>query len=133
MNAPRFALALAAILPVTVALRAADSSGPVYELRTYTAAPGKSAELLARFRNHTLKIFERHGMKNVGYWVPADEKDGAADKLIYLLEHKSRDAAKESWKNFSADTQWQEVKKKTEANGRIVAKVDSVYLTPTDF
>jgi hypothetical protein len=80
-----------------------------------------------------MKIFERHGMVNVGYWVPADEKDGAADKLIYLLEHSSREAAKASWKAFGADPEWQAVRKKTQANGRIVTKVDSVFLAATDY
>jgi hypothetical protein len=133
MKFPRFCLPLVLSLATAVAAYSADSSGPVYELRTYTAAPGKTADLLQRFRNHTLKLFERHGMVNVGYWVPMDEKDGAADKLIYLLEHKSRAAATESWKKFGADPEWQDVVKKSQANGKLVGKVESVYLTPTDF
>jgi len=116
-----------------ISLQAASDSGPVYELRTYTATPGNEAAVLARFREHTLKLFSRHGMVNVGYWVPAEAKDGSADKLVYLLEHKSRDAAKASWKAFSADPEWQQVKKKTEANGRIVAKAESIFLASTDF
>jgi hypothetical protein len=105
----------------------------VFELRTYTATPGNHGAVLSRFRDHTVKLFERQGMENVGYWVPMDEKDGAADKLVYLLAYKNRDAAKASWKSFSADPEWQEVRKKTEANGKIVAKADSIYLTPTDY
>lgn len=112
---------------------AAASGGPVYELRTYTATPGNGANVVARFRQHTVKLFEKHGMVNVGYWVPADEKDGAADKLVYLLEHRSRDAAKASWKAFAADPAWKEVVKQTEANGKIVAKVESVYLAPAAY
>jgi hypothetical protein len=126
------ALVLGALASLASA-QAASDSGRVYELRTYTTAPDKLDALLARFRDHTLKIFERHGMENVGYWVPMEAKDGASNKLVYLLAHKNRDAAKASWKAFSADPQWQEVKKKTEANGKIVEKVDSVYLTPTDY
>lgn len=133
MKFPRFCLALLLALVATIAARSADSSGPVYELRTYTAAPGKMAAMMTRFREHTLKLFERHGMVNVGYWTPMDEKDGSADKLVYLLEHKSRDAAKASWKSFGADPQWQDAKKKSEAAGKVVEKVDSVFLVPTDY
>jgi hypothetical protein len=133
MKLPRCYLALVLSWFAAVAAQSADTSGRVYELRTYTATPGNSAAVLARFREHTLKIFERHGMVNVGYWVPADEKDGAADKLVYLLEHKNRDAAKASWKSFNADPEWQEVRKKTEANGKIVAKAEVLFLSPTDF
>lgn len=112
---------------------AAGTAGQVYELRTYTAAPGRGADVVARFREHTTRIFEKHGMVNVGYWVAADAKDGGGEKLIYLLSHKSRDAAKASWKAFSADTEWKEVAKRTTANGQIVAKVESVFLESADF
>ena len=117
----------------SVARLAADSSGQVYELRTYTAAPGRGADVVARFREHTTRIFEKHGMVNVGYWVAADAKDGGGDKLIYLLAHKSRDAAKASWKAFSADPEWKEVAKRTTANGQIVAKAESLFLEAADF
>ena len=104
----------AALLP---ALSAADS-GPVAELRIYTATPGNNDKVLARFRDHTMKLFEKHGMRNLGYAVPMDEKDGAGQKLIYVLTHKSREAAKESWKNFSADPEWKAVVAKSQANGK---------------
>ena len=133
MKAPRFLLALVMSFAAALAVHAADASEKVYELRTYTAPPGKLNELLARFRQHTLKIFERHGMVNVGYWVPMNETDGSADTLIYLLEHKSRAAADASWKAFGADPEWQDVSKKTQVNGKIVAKVDRVYLQAADF
>ena len=77
----------------------AQSGGPVYELRTYTALEGKLPALLARFRDHTLKLFEKHGIENVGYWVPADPPD-SQNKLIYILRHKSREAATASWAAF---------------------------------
>lgn len=133
MKLPRLALSLlGAWLALLTVVSAADSAR-VYELRTYTATPGNLPALLARFRNHTTKLFEKHGMVNVGYWVPADEKDGAATTLIYLLEHKSRAAADASWKAFSADPEWQAVRKASEANGAIVAKAERKYLTATDF
>ncbi len=132
MKLPRLCLAfLIGCIAALTATAAADTR--VYELRTYTATPGNLSALQARFRDHTVKLFEKHGMTNVGYWVPADAKDGSADKLVYLLSYPSRDAAKAAWKSFSADPVWQGVRKKTEANGKIVAKVDSVYLTPTDY
>ena len=134
MKPTRFGLSLtlAWLATFAVATAAADTSR-VYELRTYTATPGNGAAVVARFRDHTVKLFEKHGMVNVGYWVPADAKDGAADKLIYLLEHQSREAAKASWKAFMADPAWKAVVKSTEANGKIVAKAEAVYLAATDF
>ena len=133
MKLPRFLLALLLNLIATVAAFSADTSARVYELRTYTATPGNGPAVLARFRDHTLRIFEKHGMVNVAYWVPADAKDGAGEKLVYLLQHASRDAAKAAWKSFNADPEWQEVRKKSEANGKIVAKAEVVFLAPTDY
>jgi hypothetical protein len=110
--------------------RAAEA-GPVYELRVYTVYPGKMPDLLARFRDHTRAIFERHGMTNVGYWLPVDPKEG--DKLYYVLKHASREAATASWKAFGDDPEWQTVSKASEANGKIVSHVDSKFLTLTDY
>ncbi|MBL9199126.1 MAG: NIPSNAP family protein [Opitutaceae bacterium] len=132
MKSLRIPFLVVATLGVISAAPAATAA-PVYELRTYTAAPGKMADMLARFRNHTVKLFARHGMVNVGYWIPADEKDGAGSKLVYLLEHKSREAAAASWKAFIADPEWKDVQKKSEANGRIVAKLETLFLAATDF
>lgn len=110
---------------------AADTT--VYELRTYTATPGNLDKLLARFRDHTLRIFEKHGMKNIGYAVPTDPADGAGEKLVYLIAHTSRAAAQQSWKNFSADPEWKDVSAKSQVGGKIVAKVESIFLAATDF
>lgn len=126
-------VALLGLLATPTPVDAADASGPVYELRTYTTHPGRLDALLTRFRDHTLKLFERHGMANIGYWTPVDAKDGADVKLIYLLEHKNRDAAKASWKAFGADPQWQAARNKSEESGKIVAKVESVFLSATDY
>src|SRR3954468_492660 len=93
---------------VAPAAFSAESSGPVYELRTYTAAPGKLDDLNARFRNHTLKLFEKHGIVNFGYWVPINNTN---NQLIYLLGHPDREAAKSSWKAFGSDPEWQKVVK----------------------
>jgi len=128
---PLSLLALAGLVPsLTTAASAAEKDSRVFELRVYYAAPGKLDDLNARFRNHTLKLFEKHGMTNLGYWVPLDNPDR---QLIYLLAFPSRDAARQSWKDFSADPAWKEVATKTEANGRLVTKVESTYLTATDF
>lgn len=105
----------------------------VYEMRTYTAAEGKFDAVNARFRDHTLRIFERHGMKNIGYWTPS-EGPLAGNTLIYILEHKSRDAAKASWAAFSADPEWQKARAASEAGGRILAKApESLFLNATDY
>lgn len=133
MKLPRLLSALMFSSCAFAALATAADSGKVYELRTYTAAPGKLDALMARFRDHTVKLFEKHGMTNVGYWVPMEGQPGAGEKLVYLLEYPNRDAATAAWKNFGADPVWQEARKKSEEGGRLVTKVDSVYLTPTDY
>lgn len=109
---------------------AADDT-PVFELRVYTAPPGKMPDLLSRFKNHTTKIFERHGMENVGYWLATEQKNG--DKLYYILKHKSRAAAEASWKAFAADPEWIKVHTASEANGPIVTGVESTFLEATEF
>ncbi len=108
-------------------------AAPVYEHRTYTALPGRFDALMARFRQHTLKLFAKHGMQNVGYWVPLDATDGAGDKLIYILRHASREAAAASWAAFRADPDWQAVVKASEADGKLVLKIETVYLAATDY
>ena len=115
------------------ALAQADA-GPsvVYELRVYHAAPGKLANLLARFRDHTVAIFARHGMKSVAYWTPADEPE-KSNTLIYILRHPSREAAAANWKAFQDDPEWKSVREKSEENGKLVEKVDSTYMAMTDF
>jgi hypothetical protein len=104
---------------------------PVYELRIYYTAPGKMPDLLKRFREHTCALFEKHGMGNVGYWLPVEKAD--QDKLYYVLKHASRDAAKASWKAFGDDPEWKAVREASEAAGKIVTKVDSTFLAATDY
>jgi hypothetical protein len=104
----------------------------VYELRTYTAPDGKLGDLQARFRNHTRRIFDRHHMKSVGYWVPQDVP-ASQNTLIYILEHPSREEAKANWAAFQKDPEWQKVANESQVNGKIVAKVESVFMNPTDF
>ena len=104
----------------------------VFELRTYTAAPGRLDDLLTRFRDHTLRIFEKHGMINVGYWLPQDQPL-AENTLIYLLAHPSREAADESWRAFTGDPEWQRVAEESRRDGRLIAGLERVYLDPTDF
>ncbi|MBA3316253.1 MAG: NIPSNAP family protein [Planctomycetota bacterium] len=108
------------------------SSQRVYELRTYTANEGKFEDLHARFRDHTVKLFEKHGMTNVAYWVPADEP-GSRNTLIYVLAHDSREAAKKNWEAFGKDPAWQKARAASEENGKLVSKAESVYMTPTDY
>jgi hypothetical protein len=104
----------------------------VFEVRTYTTEPGKLDALHARFRDHTTKLFEKHGMTNIGYWTPVDEPR-SKDTLIYILAHASREAAEKSWQAFMSDPEWQKVRAESEAAGKIVSKVESVFLRPTDY
>lgn len=125
-------LLLAAVISIALLPARAADEAPVYELRVYTAAEGKMPDLLARFRRHTCALFEKHGMTNVGYWTAADPaKDG--DKLYYVLSYPSRAAARASWQAFGSDPAWVKVRDASEAHGKIVAGVDSIFLTPTDY
>nr|UXE44832.1 hypothetical protein Hi04_10k_c3780_00020 [uncultured bacterium] len=110
------------------ASRAADSR--YFEMRTYYAAAGKLDDLNARFRNHTTKLFEKHGIENIGYWVPLDNTNNT---LVYILAYPSKEARDASWKAFGADPDWKQVVKESEANGKLVSKVDSVFMNATDF
>lgn len=109
-----------------------DNSTVVYELRVYHIEPGKQADLLNRFRDDTNRIFAKHGMKSVAYWTPIDEP-AKSNTLIYILQHSSRDAATANWKSFQDDPEWKTVKAKSEANGKLVTKIDSTFLRLTDF
>src|SRR5207244_9355152 len=134
-------LPAAALLPAAGWLSSLDNSqdkvssgtsSMVYELRVYHAYEGKLDDLLRRFREHTVKLFEKHGIKNVAYWVPTDEPL-KGKTLIYILEHPSREAATANWQAFRDDPEWQSARDKSEANGKLVEKVDSTFMALTDF
>ena len=113
----------------------ADPTKPenrVFELRIYTAAPGKMDALQARFRNHTMKLFEKHGMTNVAYWTELNPK-GGEEKLYYVLAYPSKEAADKAWAAFRNDPDWKKAKDASEKDGPLVKKVESIYLRPTDF
>src|SRR5258705_6886922 len=132
------ALPSAAFLPASLwAASQQDNANPkpstvVYELRIYHAAPGKLGELLARFREHTVKLFDRHGMKSVAYWTPVEEPQ-RSNTLFYILQHPSREEAAANWKSFQEDPEWKSVKEKSELNGKLTEKIDSTFLVLTDF
>ena len=109
-----------------------QESSTVYELRIYHAAPGKLEDLLVRFRNHTTKLFEKHGMTNIAYWTPINEPE-RGNVLVYILQHPSREAATVNWKSFQDDPEWKRVKEESEANGKLTDKIDSTFLSLTDF
>jgi hypothetical protein len=104
----------------------------VYELRTYTTHPGRLPALNKRFADHTMKLFEKHGMKNEMYWTPTDPKL-KDNTLIYVISHDSLEAAEKSWKAFGADPEWQKARDASEVDGKIVAGVQRVYMTRTDY
>ena len=111
----------------------AGAQNQVYELRTYTCNEGKLETLKARFRDHTIEIFKRHGIESIGYWVP---QDGPASKttLIYIIIHPSREAAKKNWAEFNTDPEWVKVRTASEVDGKILAKSpESVFMDPADF
>jgi hypothetical protein len=129
----------AALLPTANWLAAAQekagavqSASSVYELRVYHVYEGKLDDVLRRFRDHTTKLFEKHGMKNLAYWTPTDEPL-KGKTLVYILAHPSREAATANWQAFRDDPEWQSVRDKSEASGKLVEKIDSTFLVMTDF
>jgi hypothetical protein len=107
----------------------AQQKNRVFEIRTYTTNEGKLDALNARFRDHTMTIFKRHGIENIGYWVPQD----TPNTLVYIVAHQSREQAKKNWAEFGADPEWVKARTESEANGKIVAKVESVFADPTEY
>jgi len=116
-----------------IATCASAAEGPVYELRTYTTNPGKLANLHKRFADHTMKLFGKHGMKNIVYWTPTDEKLNK-NTLVYVIQHESRAAAKKNWSGFISDPAWKKVAKASQVDGKILAKrPESIFMKTTDF
>ena len=104
----------------------------IYELRTYTANPGKMEALHSRFRDHTRRIFAKHGIQSIGYWIQTTPEEGAGD-LVYLLAHPDREAADAAWTAFRADPEWLAARDASEVEGKLVANVVSQYLEPTAY
>lgn len=102
----------------------------IYELRIYQASPGRLEDLSARFRDHTVGLFEKHGMTNVGYWTPIDTAD---ERIIYVLSYPSMEARAASWQAFGADPEWQAARAASEANGPLVAGVASTFMQLADY
>jgi len=109
---------------------AQEKTERVYEMRIYWSPEGKLDDLNARFRNHTVKLFEKHGMTNVGYWTPIDNKE---NKLVYILSYPSVEARNASWKAFQADPDWRKARDESEAKGKILTKVESYLMSATDY
>ena len=104
-----------------------------FELRTYYAAPGKLEELHARFRNHTMRLFKKHGLEVVGFWGPTDKDKGSENTLVYVLAFPSREARDKAWQEFRTDPDWQAVARESEKNGKLTEKIDSVIMKATDY
>jgi hypothetical protein len=114
------------------AAAASASAARVYEIRTYTTHEGRLDALHQRFRDHTMRLFERHGITNVAYWVPQDTAL-ARNTLVFILAHPSREAARQNWAAFGSDPEWREAARQSELSGRIVQRVESVFVDPTDY
>ena len=110
----------------------AQSADRVFELRTYTTPEGKLPNLQARFRDHSMSLFEGHGITNIGYFTPQDEPN-SSNTLVYIIAHPSREAAETNWAAYRADPEWQRVSRESQVDGRILSGVVSVFLDPTDF
>ena len=139
------AVAVAGLALLTVgalALRAADKpeapakqagEGRYFEMRTYHAAAGKLDALNARFRDHTMALFKKHGIENIGYWTPAEGQQGAGNTLVYILAYPNKEARDASWKAFNSDPEWKKARSESERDGKLVEKVDQLFLNPTDY
>lgn len=126
-----FAAAIMSTLSLTAHGQEAKSPR-FFELRIYTTHPGRLDALNKRFREHTNGLFQKHGMELVGYWTPTEGEE-AENTLIYVLAYPSREARDKSWKAFQADPDWQKARAASEADGPIVKKVESKFLSPTDY
>ena len=128
-------LALLTVAATSVSAQdaALDPRAALYELRVYHPHPGKLDALNARFREHTLKLFEKHGMRNVAYWIEQPSEQSPDGKVIYVLAFPSREAREASWKAFVTDPEWQAVQSASEADGKLVAKVDSTFMSLADY
>jgi hypothetical protein len=129
-----FALAVTTVVtlntvPVFAQQAPAAAAGSVFEIRTYIASAGKFEDLQTRFRDHTIRIFARHGMKSIAYWVPTDQRN----TLVYIIQHESREAAARNWKAFLSDPEWVKVAAASNVGGNIVARVDSYFATAADY
>jgi hypothetical protein len=124
-------LVLAPLFAITAGVPAGEKDTRVYEMRVYYANPGKLDALNARFKNHTVKLFEKHGLTNVGYFVPAG--DNKAGKLVYFISSPSKEARDESFKKFLADPDWKKAAAESEKDGKLVSKIESTFLTATDY
>ena len=115
-------------------LRAAEPAAParVFEIRTYHCFPGRLEALNKRFREHTMKVFEKHGMTNVAYWTFQDSP-AKENTLIYVISHASREQAVKNWEEFRNDPEWKQIAADSEKDGKIVEKVDSVFVDATDY
>lgn len=127
-----FILSLAGLVLSLVSAPAQDLT--CFELRTYQPAPGKAAALQARFRDHTVALFKKHGITNVFYGTPRSESgEKVDDRLIYLLAYPDKAARETSWKTFMEDPEWVSVKAASEKDGKLVSSVESLFLTMTDY
>ncbi|MFM8272571.1 MAG: NIPSNAP family protein [Gemmata sp.] len=123
-------LALAPLVGFLSSAPAAEKDARVYEMRTYYAAPGKLDALHTRFKDHTLRLFEKHGIKSLAYFVPVDNRD---NKLVFFLSYPSRDAREKAWKAFLDDADWKKAAADSEKNGKILDKIEQRFLTATDY
>ena len=112
------------------------SGGPVdqvFELRTYSQLPGRNPAILARFKDHTMKIFKKHDIKNIAYFTTIEKDPAVQSKLVYLVAHPSEEAAKANWTAFVNDPTWKQVSTDSEKDGKIIEKIESIFMTPTSF
>jgi hypothetical protein len=115
------------------ALHAADApSARVFEMRTYYTLPGRLDALHKRFRDHTRRVFEKHGMTSVAYWVPQDAP-GRENTLVYVISHASREQAKANWAAFVADPEWKKIAEASQVDGKIIERIESVFMDATDY
>jgi hypothetical protein len=125
------ALLLGASLPVAQAAEPAPAAR-VFEIRTYYTFPGRLEALHKRFREHTMRMFEKHGMTNVAYWTPQDSP-GKDNTLVYVVSHASREQAKANWAAFVADPEWKKIAEDSQKDGKIVERIESVFVNATDY
>jgi hypothetical protein len=131
MSGIRLFAVLALLMVSAAGVLADEHEGVVFELRTYTTHEGRLPALEARFRNHTMGLFEKHGMRNIGYWIPSDKPN----TLIYIIAHPSQEAIATGWRAFATDPEWQTVAKESTKDGPILVEggIQSQFMKATDY
>jgi hypothetical protein len=118
--------------PAPTTIPSGTGAEQFFELRVYTAAPGKMDALQKRFRDHTVRLFEKHGIKSIGYWTAVDEQHQG--RLYYIIAYPNKESREKMLMNgIAKDPEFQKAVAESEKDGKLTAGIESVLMTPTGY